>query len=192
MPSGWASLSALGGSGRLGTGPPRAARRALRRHRGRAGALPRGPEEAQGPSWGTAKRGTFTLPVVRLVGHRADVPPGLLGLNILDVLLAWRRYGTLVITPSPREGLGCHGTRYVRHARGWHACGGTYSSAPAPPCRTPHGASCPAPPVQHSTQEAGTRSPYAQYGGPGAWATCEQRLSPGVPMTSVMRLSWWM
>ena len=42
----------------------------------------------------------------------------------------------------PLHHLGCHGTRYVRHARGWHAYGGTHSawglgaSSPVPPVRT--------------------------------------------------------
>ena len=50
------------------------------------------------------------------------------------------------------------GTRYVRHARGWYA----YSArtvAHQLPCAS--GA--------YSAQEAGTRSPYVQYRGPGAY-----------------------
>ena len=45
--------------------------------------------------------------------------------------------------------LGCHGTRYARHARGWYAYG----------LRTVRGAL------------GGTRSPYVQYGGPGTYVS---------------------
>ena len=35
------------------------------------------------------------------------------------------------------------------------------------------GPSCPAPLVTYSTQVAGTRSPYAQYGGPGGYVSAQ-------------------
>ena len=61
-------------------------------------------------------------------------------------------HDTLVITPYSKAG-----TRYVRHARGWHT-----SSIHTVvrlwgklPCAS----------GTYDTQEAGTRSPYVQYGG---------------------------
>ena len=43
--------------------------------------------------------------------------------------------------------------------------------------RAAYPGTCVAYPVQHRTQEAGTRRPYAQYGGPGA-CTCEHGSTP--------------
>ena len=58
--------------------------------------------------------------------------------------------------------LGCHGTGCVRHARGWYAYGvrAVVARKGKLPCAF---GTC-------STREAGTRSPYVQYGGPGTWA----------------------
>ena len=55
-------------------------------------------------------------------------------------------------------GLGCHGTRYVRHARGWYAYG-VRTVAQQLPCAS----------GKYATQKAGTRSLYVQYGGPGTY-----------------------
>ena len=55
-----------------------------------------------------------------------------------------------------------HGTRYVRHARGWYAYG-VRTVAHQLPCAS----------GTYSTREAGTRTPYAQYGGLGAYASAQ-------------------
>ena len=59
------------------------------------------------------------------------------------------------------EHLWCHGTWYVRHARGWYVYG----------VRTVRGAQGKLLSASdtYSTQEAGTRSPYVQCGGPGTY-----------------------
>ena len=75
---------------------------------------------------------------------------------------------------SCRRHLGCHGTRYavrgtryVRPARGWYAYG----------VRTvEHQLSCAA--GTHSTQEAGTRGKYVQYGGTGTYVSTQAATAP--------------
>ena len=71
--------------------------------------------------------------------------------DALQVLRLQRRHERRHEGVRPRKGrclgvhLRCHGTRYVRHARGWHAYGGTL-------LRGGPGTGCPAPPahVQHA------------------------------------------
>ena len=69
------------------------------------------------------------------------------------------------------ELLRCHGTRYVRHARGWCAYGAR-TVAPRP---TQAALSL----GTHSVQEAGMRSPYVRYG--GSW---EARVNTGHSLRS--------
>ena len=66
----------------------------------------------------------------------------------------------VALEPLPLSGgLWCHGTRYVRHTRGWYAYG-VRTVAQQLPCAS--GA---------YAQEAGTRRLYVQYGGPGAYVS---------------------
>ena len=63
------------------------------------------------------------------------------------------------------QDLGCHGTRYVRHGRGWYVYVHRVRTVRVAP-----GASCPAPPVRtpHKRLIRDTpRSPHVQYGGSG-------------------------
>ena len=59
------------------------------------------------------------------------------------------------------EDLGCHGTQYVRHTGAGRRTAYVQYWAPRGqlPCTS----------GTYSTQEAGTRSPYVQYEGPGAY-----------------------
>ena len=64
-----------------------------------------------------------------------------------------RGYQRVRVQVDLTQGLCCHGTRYVRHARGWYAYG-VRTVAHQLPCAS--GA--------YGTQEAGTRSPYVRHG----------------------------
>ena len=89
--------------------------------------------------------------LVELIEQRVHVRPPELHHGTLIITLppkALAGHGTLAITPTPWRP-GVHGARYVQ-----------YSPAYSPtwrPCVWQ------APSVTHGTQQAGTRSPYAQY-----------------------------
>ena len=104
---------------------------------------------AHRPGWKAGAPGVVAAPDVaaqhlaELLAPRLDA----VGRVCIDAIARGVRHGLLW----------CHGTRYVRHARAWYAYGVRTVAA--------HRGKLPCASGTYSTQEAGTRSPYVQYGG---------------------------